>query len=429
MELVEKNIGLKRTKIGASGKEQAYIISSNNARNLAFVLLAASVCCIIVGLSMKNDLSVQTGYADAAANRAMYNMQAVFNTKMLSRMDEQAQEAKLMKVMSVLQQHLGRDRQEGDMFQAFEGRFDKIIEEHKTDVKGALEALDGNPILVNKMTGLLMTNAKAFQGSVLKITRRYGDSIQEESMAAEQRLMDASEALVNELQAEVEEQAALKEQDQSEAEKSMKWKMLQQQFKAHYREKGKAKTIVRRTKDEKDVHTMLENFEEKVNSLNPPDLTQKELKTAEELQMKLANAKPEEIPAIQDQMKKMADEAGMFFISSDGLKIGEIGNEFNEMVDEAKFRSAQDTIKEQLNQWIDKKMSDAEMMLVIQKRVSRGEVNPAWLLSGQTKQEATNMLKTSQDDHDSKNLAKVTFYQKRKGSLKGRPTPPPDTKN
>jgi hypothetical protein len=178
--------------------------------------------------------------------------------------------------------------------------------------------------------------------------------------------MDASEALVNELQAEVEEQAALKEQDQSEAEKSMKWKMLQQQFKAHYREKGKAKTIVRRTKDEKDVHTMLENFEEKVNSLNPPDLTQKELKTAEELQMKLANAKPEEIPAIQDQMKKMADEAGMFFISSDGLKIGEIGNEFNEMVDEAKFRSAQDTIKEQLNQWIDKKMSDAEMMLVIQ---------------------------------------------------------------
>jgi hypothetical protein len=25
------------------------------------------------------------------------------------------------------------------------------------------------------------------------------------------------------------------------------------------------------------------------------------------------------------------------------------------------------------------------------------------------------MLKTSQDDHDSKNLAKVKFYQKRKG--------------
>jgi hypothetical protein len=315
---------------------------------------------------MKNDLNVQTGYADAAANRAMYNMQAVFNTKMLSRMDEQAQEAKLMKVMSVLQQHLGRDRQEGDMFQAFEGRFDSLIEEHKTDVKGALEALDGNPILVNKMTGLLMNNAKAFQGSVLKITRRYGDGIQEESMAAEQRLMDASESLVNELQAEVEEQSALKEQDETEAEKSKKWKMLQQQFRAHYKEKGKAKTLLRRTKDEKDVHTMLENFEEKVNSLNPPDLTQKELKTAEELQMKLANAKPEDIPEIQERMKNMADEAGMFFISSDGLKIGEIGNEFNEMVDEAKFRSAQETIKEQLNQWIDKKMTDAEMMLEIQ---------------------------------------------------------------
>ena len=37
------------------------------------------------------------------------------------------------------------------------------------------------------MTGLLLKNANAFKGGVLKITRRYGDQIQEESMAAEQR--------------------------------------------------------------------------------------------------------------------------------------------------------------------------------------------------------------------------------------------------
>ena len=47
--------------------------------------------------------------------------------------------------------------------------------------------------------------------------------------------MDASEALVNELQAEVEEQAALKEQDMTEAEKSVKWKKLQKEFKEHYK--------------------------------------------------------------------------------------------------------------------------------------------------------------------------------------------------
>ena len=114
---------------------------------------------------------------------------------------------------------------------------------------------------------------------------------------------------MNELQAEVEEQAALKEQDMTEAEKSVKWKKLQKEFKEHYKMKGKAGNLMRRTKDEKDVHTMLENFEEKVGSLNPPDLTQAELKTAEELQIRLANAKPEEIPDIQEQMKKMADEA------------------------------------------------------------------------------------------------------------------------
>jgi hypothetical protein len=47
-----------------------------------FVLLGASLLCITAGVGMENDLDVQTGYADAAANRAMYNMQAVFNTKM-----------------------------------------------------------------------------------------------------------------------------------------------------------------------------------------------------------------------------------------------------------------------------------------------------------------------------------------------------------
>ena len=151
------------------------------------------------------------------------------------------------------------------------------------------------------------------------------------------RLKDASDALVTELNAEVGEQKRLTKEDEETAQKDPQWKQLEEDFK-----KGPAN---KKTQDEKDVHNMINNFEEKVSEINAPDLTENQLRKAEELQERLAHAKPEEVPGIQEEMKKMADEAGMFFISiKDGDEketiigevgqgnVGEVSNEFNEVV-------------------------------------------------------------------------------------------------
>ena len=170
-------------------------------------LLVVSIACVIVGLSMKSvsvfflasvaavitfffslqELNAETEIAVRKQNNAFAHKKALFRTKRMSVMGEKAQEAKLIKIMSVLEQHLGRDRQEGDMFQAFEGRFDQLLDQHKVDVKKALSMLEGNPTLVNGLTTLLSNHAVTFKRNILKVTQKYGEQIQEESMAAEQR--------------------------------------------------------------------------------------------------------------------------------------------------------------------------------------------------------------------------------------------------
>jgi len=401
MELVEQGIGLKPTKLGASGKKKAYLVSSGNVQRAGLFLLVVSIACVIVGLSMKSELNAETEIAVRKQNNAFAHKKALFRTKRMSVMGEKAQEAKLIKIMSVLEQHLGRDRQEGDMFQAFEGRFDQLLDQHKVDVKKALSMLEGNPTLVNGLTTLLSNHAVTFKRNILKVTQKYGEQIQEESMAAEQRLKDASDALVTELNAEVGEQKRLTKEDEETAQKDPQWKQLEEDFK-----KGPAN---KKTQDEKDVHNMINNFEEKVSEINAPDLTENQLRKAEELQERLAHAKPEEVPGIQEEMKKMADEAGMFFISiKDGDEketiigevgqgnVGEVSNEFNEMVDEAKFAAVQEPIKKELNEWMDKKKSDADVMRDIEQKVSDGEINPAWLHAGEKKPDAEAMLKMDQ---------------------------------
>lgn len=394
-------MGLKPTKLGAAGKTSGYIVSTNNVQKAGGFLIVVSIACVVVGLSMKSELNAETEVALRKQENAMAHEKALFRTKQISIMGEKAQEAKLIKIMSVLEQHLGRDRQEGDMFQAFEGRFDQLLDQHKKDVKKALSMLEGNPTLVNGLTTLLANHADTFKSNILKVTQKYGEQIQEESMAAEQRLKDASESLVTELNAEVGEQKRLSKDNEELSKKDPEWKKLNEDFKTDPANK--------KTQDEKDVHNMINNFEEKVNEMHPPDLSDNQLQKAEELQERLAHAKPDEVPKIQEEMKKMADEAGMFFISiKDGDeeetiigdigkgRVGEVSNEFNEMVDEAKFAEVETPIKKELKQWTDKKKSDADVMRDIEQKVSDGEINPAWLHSGEHKSDATQMLKMDQ---------------------------------
>jgi len=388
MKGVERGLGLHPTKIGASGKKKAYLVSSGNVRNAAILLLGVSFCCLIIGIAMKNDLSEQTKMAMRAMQRSRVNKQALYNTVQFGIRGEKDQESKLVKIMSVLEQHLARDRQEGDMFQAFQGRFSEIIKGYGTDVDAAMQELQGNPVLVDQLKTKLQKDSRRYKQNILRATKKYGNTINDEAMEAETRLVQATQALLQDLTAEVSERDRIRVEEAKLEAEDPEWESMQKNFMKAYPKS--------RTPDEKDVHQMLQNFEERVNTMNPPDLTTEELKKAEDLQLKLAHARPEEIEGIENQMKEMADEAGMYFVSKNA-KIGEITNEFNEMVDQAKFKSAQAAVETQLNQWIDKKISDAKMMLQIQERVADGEISPSWLYANERRGKDHHYLKMSQN--------------------------------
>ena len=133
------------------------------------------------------DLSEQSKIAFHARQRARANKQALFNTVQFGIRSEKDQEAKLMKIMSVLEHHLARDRQEGDMYQAFQGRFSNVIRTYGNDVESAMEELKGNTILVDNLRTKLKKSSRQYKANVLRATKKYGATITDEAMEAETR--------------------------------------------------------------------------------------------------------------------------------------------------------------------------------------------------------------------------------------------------
>ena len=125
-----------------------------------------------------------------SANRTMHvrTKKALFRTKRMSVMDEKAQEAKLIKIMSVLEQHQIATVRKAIYFrQDLKGRFDELLDQHKVDVKKALSMCKGNPTLVNGLNTLLSNHADKFKRNILIVTQQYGEQIKEEFMTTEQR--------------------------------------------------------------------------------------------------------------------------------------------------------------------------------------------------------------------------------------------------
>ena len=55
-EVLERGLGLERTKGGADDKEHAYLVRRSNLSRLGICLITTAVVCLIVGLTLKSDL-------------------------------------------------------------------------------------------------------------------------------------------------------------------------------------------------------------------------------------------------------------------------------------------------------------------------------------------------------------------------------------
>jgi TorA maturation chaperone TorD len=78
--------------------------------------------------------------------RVSEHKNVLFNTKKVEFLDEKQEEAKLMKILTVLQQHLARDKKTKDYQEVFASSFKDAQEAHRAAITKALEKLKGNKV-------------------------------------------------------------------------------------------------------------------------------------------------------------------------------------------------------------------------------------------------------------------------------------------
>ena len=102
-------------------------------------------------------------------------------------MENKQSEAKLMKLLSVLQDHLSRDREDEQALMDFQLEFSKAIETHKLQIKKILKTLDQNKQVKTYLTKHLYEGVDNFYKNSLKLTTDTGDAILQEGRQAESR--------------------------------------------------------------------------------------------------------------------------------------------------------------------------------------------------------------------------------------------------
>jgi hypothetical protein len=112
---------------------------------------------------------------------------AIFRTKALQQLDEAQQEAKLVKIFTVMQQHFSRDKREKDTTRVFRGKVRAAMDSHKKSIDTILKELEGNAVVVNYLKKTLYKAAEDFHMQSSAITKQYGDAILREGSQAEEK--------------------------------------------------------------------------------------------------------------------------------------------------------------------------------------------------------------------------------------------------
>lgn len=316
-------------------------------------------------------------------------------------MENKQSEAKLMKLLSVLQDHLSRDREDEQALMDFQLEFSKAIETHKLQIKKILKTLDQNKQVKTYLTKHLYEGVDTFYKNSLKLTTDTGDAILQEGRQAESRVAVLTQAILDELQSEVKEEKREVNEEKFLDKSDPQWKNMDQKFK---------KEDHRTTQDEKDVEAMIEHFKENIEEVSPPQMTKAEIQDAENLMLTLQeqfkNGASKHLPrneaAIREKMIQIMKKSK--FVPY-GQHAGDVDYEkdtvqiFQELIHAAKFGGDIPVVEAELKDWEKDKKTDAEVLLDIEKEVEDGKVDPIMLHEGETAKEGAEMLEMGTEDH------------------------------
>jgi hypothetical protein len=230
---LESAIGLQRTKGGRDDKQLAYLTSRDNAKRVGIALIIASIFALIYGLVLQQNLSFNVVTQSALRKQAVREKAALFRSRMEVGRQASAAESKLVKILSVFQDHLERDTEDKQALIDFQMAFGNQIKKHKRQLKRELKLLGGNKKVHIYLEKELDMTVDQFYWKVTHLVRESGESIIMEGQAADARVQLMSQSVLDELESETK-QEAREARDEAKLEASdNRWKVLADNFRAH----------------------------------------------------------------------------------------------------------------------------------------------------------------------------------------------------
>jgi hypothetical protein len=403
MELLEKGVGLQKTKSGPGSKTEAYVVRRHRLQNFGYCLLACALLFMIIGLSLKSEVSVQQARMVSQNNRVKAHKKMLFNLKRVGSSNEEQKEAKLVKILTVLQDHLSRDHKTEDMVEVFKLKWTKVKTAHESSIDTSLKELAGNKQIVTYLKKLLLKSARSLEDKTEKFAKRYKMIIESEAEESEQRLKLLTEAVRKELSADVVQEKHQKKEMKVAAKADPDWKKMEDDAK---------KTPKKETQDEKDVETVIENFKEKIEDIKDPGLSGADLATAKQIVKQLDAGGMGKENEMAGQMRAILKKHFPDMVKIPGeeaeAKDGKVPpmttalvDMFRGFVTKTKFVKSGEKAKleKELKSWEKNKVSDVKQMLDIEKGIKEGEVDPEWLHDNESQREGQKMLEMGQEDH------------------------------
>jgi hypothetical protein len=339
--------------------------------------------------------------------------QSLFRARQAHRSDEKQESAKLIKVISLVQAHLSRDQRDQRATASLMAHLEAARQRHRQRFEKVLAALGGNPEVVAFLRKELGARISAFHAHVIAASRQYGQALLQEGKDAEHRLRVLTQSAISELASET---AHVKRESKEEAALEAKdptWAAVARQAAA------KHKRARAQTRDELDEEAMIASFKDRIDIIpTQPSLTPREMERGMELLALHAvndgevvqgavpdgqslSGRTAKLGEIEAEMQALMAKAGAGAAVPGQPAQQHAASQFAEFMKQAEFGRTGGLKKMQhdVALWKADKMTDAQVMLEIQRQIAGGQVDPQWVLDKETKREKTQMMKLGRDNH------------------------------
>ena len=392
--------------------EQSFVLGISSVRRLGACLVVLAAILAFVGMALEHDVSLEDTLLNKQDARLNAQRKELVQKQAMDFIDSQRKEAKLVKMLTIMQNIFAREsRGMGDLGE-LEGEFGADIATHDARIDKLVQKLKGDPKVVKYLDTELHKASRELHDTAHNLVLGLGRSIAIEQQNADGWLHGATRDVVTELNSELHASASLAEASNKDVKAAVQ--RLKTTAPGATGSSSAADDARQQTQDEADLASMVNNFASNLivaqhrARASPAKLSVFELAGAQRIVDAVAGVAANAVKggdptdvakwkSLKKKMQQLIDKAGYRPIKGMSLV-----DAFKGMVQTAQLQAAHERgskLSSDLSRWRGGKLTTLQMLVKIEQAVQDRVVPVEWLHQGETEAQRLRMTSMSQVDH------------------------------